>query len=382
MPIKTPKRFTDEQISQARSIDLLSFLQRTNPASLKQSAPGEYTMHPHSSFKISNGKWRWVKGNMGGYSAMDFLLKYEKMDFVSAMKTILDEQVYVKSNEEQAHGNTIATVERKKFLLPPAAENNDKAIKYLQGRDISTSVIERCLDLGIVYEGITIGAKTKEKLITAGELKGDETDSVTLENVDRWIEEGTIKEWEKMRNCVFVGKDGDTPKYASQRGLVGSYRGESQGSQKIYGFCIPPETEQGKNTIFCFESPIDAMAHNTFMELAKENGDNHMDGYHLSLGGVTYGALEQFLKRNPQVMQIYLCLDNDEAGRLSTKYIAKEIKDNAKLKDVIVINAPPKYGKDYADTVVVVKQQYAELQENEKTGDLKKENKKRDTGAK
>jgi len=47
-----------------------------------------YTLRSHDSLKISNGKWyQWSTG-IGGISALDYLIKVQGMDFVSAVSNI------------------------------------------------------------------------------------------------------------------------------------------------------------------------------------------------------------------------------------------------------------------------------------------------------
>ena len=60
-------------------------------------------------------------------------------------------------------------------------------------------------------------------------------------------------------------------------------------------------------------------------------------------------ALEQYLKDNPGVARIVLCLDNDEPGRAASAAIQK------RLSEYEVIDNPPRSGKDYNDQLQMVK---------------------------
>ena len=60
-------------------------------------------------------------------------------------------------------------------------------------------------------------------------------------------------------------------------------------------------------------------------------------------------ALEQYLKDNPCVERIVLCLDNDEPGRAASAAIQKE------LSEYEVIDNPPRSGKDYNDQLQLMK---------------------------
>ena len=66
---------TEEQIAEAKRWDLLSYLQAYEPGELKKSGPREYRTRSHDSLVISNGKWHWCSRNMGGRTALDYLIK-------------------------------------------------------------------------------------------------------------------------------------------------------------------------------------------------------------------------------------------------------------------------------------------------------------------
>ena len=103
------------------------------------------------------------------------------------------------------------------------------------------------------------------------------------------------------------------PKYAALRGIYDygkPFKREAPGSQKQYGFCIPPM--QPGTTVAVFEAAIDAMAEMTLC------GDA-ADKYRLSLGGVSSSgkeplALQEFLRQHPEITTIELRLDNDAKG--------------------------------------------------------------------
>jgi hypothetical protein len=98
----------------------------------------------------------------------------------------------------------------------------------------------------------------------------------------------------KNGECVFVGKDEKgAAKSAFVRGTKDSTRKDAAGSDKSYGFTIPPETGAGAGIVAVFESAIDALSH---AGIAKtENWD--FDRHRISLGGVSAKALTGFLDR-------------------------------------------------------------------------------------
>jgi hypothetical protein len=195
------------------------------------------------------------------------------------------------------------------FKLPKPSKNNDRAIAYLRGRGIGKDVISRCINFGILYES------------------------------------------DKHR-CVFVGKDGDTPKFACERGTADDWRKDVSGSNKRFGFVLPPKNPEAGDTLAIFESAVDSLAHNSIHDI----GQTGWDGHRLSLGGVSSLALDGFLERNPDITNIQICLDNDKAGKEAASRIIKELLADKRFSKMRITVAPPPIGKDYADTLKAIHQ--------------------------
>ncbi len=77
-----------ERLEAARSIDLLTYLQEREPYELVRSAPNEYRTKTHGSLVISNNKWYWNRGQFGGASALDYLIKIRGVSLAEAVETI------------------------------------------------------------------------------------------------------------------------------------------------------------------------------------------------------------------------------------------------------------------------------------------------------
>lgn len=131
----------------------------------------------------------------------------------------------------------------KPFSLPKPNKNNDKVFAYLRGRGISGTVISRCIKQGTLYEN-------------------------------------------SNHRCVFVGKDGDKPKFACERGITEDLKKDVAGSDKRFSFTLPPENPNSQNLVVT-EAPIDCLAHFSIHEA----GQTGFDGHRLSLGGVSSLAL-------------------------------------------------------------------------------------------
>lgn len=76
---------TEEQIIAARQMTAIEFLQRYRPEELvKVGSRGEFQLRAHDSFKINGetSNFHWKSRDVGGKSALDYLVKVEEMRFV------------------------------------------------------------------------------------------------------------------------------------------------------------------------------------------------------------------------------------------------------------------------------------------------------------
>ena len=80
---------TPEDIAQARSMDLLTYLKNYEPGELVKVSNGTYCTREHDSLKISNGMWYWFSRSIGGASALDYLIQVKGYSLPVAVETIL-----------------------------------------------------------------------------------------------------------------------------------------------------------------------------------------------------------------------------------------------------------------------------------------------------
>ena len=139
-----------EVVEQARQIDLLTYLQSCEPQELVRISGNNYTTRTHDSLKISNGKWMWWSQRIGGYNALDYLVKVKGCSFVEAVETLMGKaavmpSVAIKSKQK---------AEPKVLLLPDKSVSTDKITEYLFGRGIDYSIIQYCIDKGLIFESL------------------------------------------------------------------------------------------------------------------------------------------------------------------------------------------------------------------------------------
>ena len=155
-----------EQIAAAKRMTAIEFLRRFRPNELvKSGSRGEFQLREHDSFKI-NGEssiWHWKSRDIGGKSALDYLIKVEGMKFVDAVLALCDEcPGYIPPSPQPK--------KRPEFILPPAAANNRRVFAYLLKRGISRGVIEACVRAGILYPSLQ--ADPKRCVVRSGFLLG------------------------------------------------------------------------------------------------------------------------------------------------------------------------------------------------------------------
>jgi len=294
--------YSPEQISKAKSMDLLTYLQEREPQELVHISGNEYSTKTHPSLKISNGKWHWFSKGFGGVTAINYLTEVfiEAMDIITKNAQITPKVDTVKQEKTTA----------KNLILPIKADNNFKIIQYLKSRGIDEEIINYCIENGLIYQ---------EK---------------------------------NTNNIVFLGYDNNkNPHYVGLRGITKKrYVGEAKGSKKEYSFRLEATTQN--DTVHIFESSIDLLSYATIL---KSKNRNWKEENLLSLAGVYQPqkvienskipkAIEIFLSQNPHIKRIILHLDRDIAGRNSTLALQSVIH-----KNYIVIDSPPTIGKDVND---------------------------------
>lgn len=200
-------------IEQARQMDLLTYLQHSEPNNLKRVGGNVYCTREHDSLKISNGKWYWWSRGFGGVSALGYLIKVKDYSFVASV-----EQLTGVVSDWISPPLTPKKDEPKEMLLPTKNKNCDRVIQYLFGRGIDYQLIQDC------------------------------------------VADGTIFESADYHDAVFVGKDErGTKKHAACRSILGSsFKGDATGSDKRYSFRLLERELTA--LVHLFEATIDLLS--------------------------------------------------------------------------------------------------------------------------
>lgn len=293
-----------EVITEAKRMDLLTYLREFEPGELVKFSRNTYTTKTHDSLKISNGKWMWWSRGIGGKSAIDYLIKVRGMDFVEAVQTIMGNGSVSYPTYENSN-----SYEQQPLLLPERSPTSNVVVEYLFGRGIDYEIINECLDKELIIESLP------------------------------------------YHNVVFIGYDENKePKYAAYRATNQSrIMGDCTGSKKQYSFRL---TAENTGEVHLFECAIDLLSYATLLKL---DGKDWRQFNLVSLAGVYSPkqkiedskvpiTLSRLLEKDKTIRRIVLHLDNDVAGRKATKALQTILP-----KEYEVVDEPPAYGKDVND---------------------------------
>lgn len=299
-----PKYVPKELVKKAKQIDLLTYFMNNNPSELVKKGIGTYSLKAHDSVIISNGLWHRFSTNEGGKTALDYLMKVEKMTLQEAVKNILNREIaeYKVVPKEELKEN-------RKIIIPTKASNNNRAIEYLKNRGIDEEIIQECVDKKLIYQE------------------------------------------DKTNNIVFLGYDNDgNIKYAGCRS-TGSKRimRDARGSSKEFSFRMLSNIKN--NAIHIFESAIDLLSYATMLKIKGYDYKNHnliaLAGVYQPSSNIEQSkvpiAIQNYLNKYQDVQDIVLHFDNDRAGRQATKAMIIAL-DKYNVYDI-----PAPYGKDIND---------------------------------
>ena len=312
---------SEEQVAAARKVDLLTYLQEREPDELIKSAPGEYRTVTHSSLVISKGAWYWNRGQFGGVSAIDYLIKIRGMGFVAAVESVCGICTALPALNTQT--NRLAVKREDKILkLPPRVKFPSKLLFYLQSRNINPHILQLCMDADILYEG---------------RYNGDAV-------------------------CVFVGRDkSGKDRFGCVRGINSDMKRDCAGSDKRFGFTLGAK-DADTGAVAVFEAPIDLLSHATLFP--------DRSGHRLSLGGTSPVALIPYLVEHPEISHVSLCLDADDAGQTAAGRIREMLAEDKRFSHITVTKDPPKEGKDFNDMLLCKKERETKLTGHRKEAGL------------
>ena len=296
----------DKIIEHARTLDVVDFFRtRYGLDFIKRGSSFRAKQHPSLAVKADRLSWYWHSKNVGGFGVLDCLIHLENMAFGEAVATVANIEL-----------PPVPIIQGMKEDVPPILKLPENA-----------GVTHRLYDYLCVRR------------------------SIDAQIVNALVKDGTIYE-DKRHNVVFIGRDeAGIARFACLRGIMQNvcFRSDVTGSNKRYGFRIDGKMP---HLLYVFESAIDALSHATLTNIHRSNQNSWLHHTRLSLSGTSDVALNHYLHKNPNIKEIVLCLDNDEAGQNATHIIAdKYTKKGYSIRKEIPEN------QDFNADLMALKQQ-------------------------
>ncbi len=249
-----------------------------------------YVTQEHDSltfFPESNSYCRFSTQETG--DVINFTQNFGNMTFKEAIRFILEKPLDLDLSYERVQSRErLQKMQRKdEFALPEFNGNMKRVFAYLiQTRKIDSHIVREMASKGVIREDIN-------------------------------------------HNAVFIGYDEQqVPKYACVSGTLSEvkYKGEVLHSDKRYGF---QENNHSKE-VLVFESPIDLLSAKSLFK--RNNVENSVS--YISLGGLSFKALDEFLRNNEEVDRITALFDNDEAGQEAYQKLENQYSERYKVKSL------------------------------------------------
>ena len=264
--------FTDDQLYQARNTNIVDLLHRQGET-VKRSGTEHQWGEGSNKVTIRGNQWFHQYDRDGG-DPIKFVRKFYNMSFPDAVQFLLGSNcgVIAQQPEQQRRSR-----EEKKFELPARNDNMRRVYAYL--------LHQRKLDRAVV---------------------------------DTFAHQNMIYESAGTHNVVFVGYDiHGIPRHAQKRSTAaeGTYKGNATGSMMEHAFHWHGTSEH----IFLFEAPIDMLS---YISMTKDGWKEHS---YAAACSVTDKVLFQMMKDNPNIKNVFVCFDNDEAGQTAATQLCAKL---------------------------------------------------------
>lgn len=291
--------FTPKEKEAARNADIAEMLMRAGEK-LKRSG-SEYEWGEGSERVTIRGNLWYHQYEQKGGNAVSFVQRFMNKTYVEAMKYILGNGA---GEIVQKEPKQVKPKEKKEFEPPVLNENVKRAYAYLN-----------------VRRGIP-----KDVLVP-------------------FFKKELIGETQEYHNVAFMGYDTNgNLKHVNLRGTQSNsaFKGNASGSSPEYSFRWTGKSEK----LYLFEAPIDMLS---FIAMKGEGWEEHN---YAACCGVGDKVLFQTLKDNPNISKVFLCLDNDPAGRFAEYRIAEKLREENIRFGIMLPN-----DKDWNEDLLTAKEQ-------------------------
>jgi hypothetical protein len=273
-PVLQPK-YSRDSLDCIKKIPMLTIAQDMGYTPVKTG--GYYSLKEHDSIRIypeTNSYYQFSAGTGG--SPIDFVMHLGGYSKEGAIKVLKEQYADNRTGPITTHYEKQAPQgeppEKKEFILPEKVQGKyAHAFAYLvKTRCIDKAIVNQCIKDGLIYE-------------------------------------------DNKHNVVFVGKDEHgNAAYATKHTTLtsSSFKCDVAGSRQDIGWMVKsPKAEK----LYVCEAPIDALSIMTLMK--QQNKTVNRYDYLATCGTGKDKALYTRLQENPQIGEVVLANDNDEAGK-------------------------------------------------------------------
>ncbi len=293
------KRYTKEQIEQAKNADLTAFVKSHGfecenvGREIHVKGYGGLYVNPEKNIFSIFSQTTTDGSPDGGKGPLAFAQKVMGMSFPEAMREIVGEGAEIKRFTPSEYADK--PKEKTEFKMPGKCPDCKKVYAYLiNQRGISPELISEFIKKGILYQGYTESVK----------------DGKTV----------------RHENAVFLHRNENGQPCGAQIQGVNSFMRFKQNvapDETDKGFVYVKGAAEKIDTVYIFEAPIDLMS---FVQLHPETENAKF----VAMGGLKPSIAEPYINSELKVIS---CVDNDKAGQAFNNKIL-----NAKLLDALSSN--------------------------------------------
>lgn len=275
------KKYSEEEVAKAAETDIVDLLRRQGEE-LKAVGSEYEWRHGADRITIRGSQWYNHYEQKGG-NAIKFVQEFYNKNFKESMEFLLGgsagEVKQAKPKEQKPKG-----------LFEPPEKNDSMRRVYaylLTKRGLDKDVVTAFARQGLIYESAD------------------------------------------YHNAVFVGEDKDGKiRHASVRGTGtnSNYRGNAPNSEPEYSFHWTGKSDK----LYLFEAPIDMLS---YISMNKDGWEGHS---YAACCGVGDKVLWQMLKDKPDIKKVYVCLDNDEKGRMFDQKISDKLFEQGIASKILI----------------------------------------------
>lgn len=263
--------FTPEEKARAQNTDLVSLLRTQGERPVRSGR--EFRPPNDPSVTVRGNKWFDHSARVGGY-AVSFVQRYYRLPYQEAVLLLLGR----KNGKSHEQAKPVKEVP-KAFALPEPYGTMRRMYAYLmRQRHIDREFISYFVHEKILYE-------------------------------------------DKHHNCVFVGlDDSGEAKHAHIRSTNSEgqvFRMNIEGSASEHCF----HKNGTDKSLYVFEAPIDLLSHITLYPYGWQEHS------YVACCGLSIQPVLERLRQNPKLDMVYLCLDNDDAGKDACDRMTDTLED-------------------------------------------------------